>query len=95
MPRIKCHFCNNLLTVRPAVLKNEKYIAKCHQCRVSPPPENWRCKGIVTSDDRQHTASGRAKGDRCKCWVKEEGDDYCHYHKYQGIEHEARPNYRQ
>jgi len=94
MPRIKCRFCDNRLVVRPSILKNENYVPKCHTCYNNPPPDEWRCKGIVISSDRKNPISGRSKGDRCKSWVKEEGDEYCHYHKYQGIEHEARPNYR-
>ena len=79
MPRLKCHLCDNFLTVRPSVLENENYIPKCHYCRISLPPENWRCRGIVKTDERY----GRTRGDRCKCWVKEERDDYCHYHTSQ------------
>ena len=83
MPRIKCHFCNNTLVVRPSIMSKKNYTPRCHYCRISPPPEDWRCQGVVASCDSQHTIHGRKKGDRCKCWVKEEGDKYCHYHKHQ------------
>jgi len=92
MPRIKCRFCDNRLVVRPSILENENYVPKCHTCYNNPPPEGWRCNGKIITRCKKR---GVKKGDRCRSWIKEEGDKYCHYHKYQGEENEARPNYRQ
>ena len=78
MPRIKCHNCDNKVTVRYSRLQQmgEPYIAFCYECyNAKEKPEGFRCLGYAHS------------GKRCNAWNDyNNGSKYCKNHKSQGDE---------
>ena len=85
MPRVKCSFCDTLVTVKPYFLNQEGFFPKCMTCNQSIPPDEWRCQAKCGTASR-HKIRGwkcRVKGERCSNWVSRKGYKYCgvHYHK--------------
>lgn len=75
MPRLKCHFCEALIVVRPSNLKIEGFLPKCYKCSAAHPPPEWQCEGISKS-----SRGNRMKGDRCARW-RVVGHKFCIAHK--------------
>ena len=79
MPRVKCTFCDTLVTAKPKHINQEGFFPKCMVCSKAPPPEEWRCQASSISPCR--LGGTRKKGDRCKNWISRKHHKLCAVHR--------------
>ena len=80
MPRIKCYFCDDFITVKPQVLKVEGVYPMCMLCKEDGPTDMWRCNARVIKG-KNDNGGKRIEGARCRHWISKIGERHCTYHK--------------
>ena len=68
IPTRLCIFCKTRYDVKPSNAVRERFKPTCYNCRLSLPPEEFRCKAKTT------------KNTQCKLW-KRLGKNTCGTHR--------------
>ena len=92
MPRVKCTFCDTRVVISPQYHADETHFARCHKCRTSVPPDDYRCQGTIkrgSTGPRSKRSKGQHRGDRCRNWISRLGCKTCSTHKKQVIDDET------